>query len=252
MAKTTVLEIVQQILSDADGDNVNSISDTVESLQCADMLKDVFSQIVTGYDLHLHDTLQKLTATSSSTPTVMERPEGFYDIQWIKYDIKTTSGGDQKYQNIPYVTPAEFMDRTVRRTLSDSIVEAQTLPDSGHITLIRNDKAPSYFTVLDGYDDLVFDSYDSNLETNLQNSKSLAYGNALPTLTLTDGAVPNLPQNLMVLLRREVRAVYFDLYKDGTTREVDRTRRRAETTAQRHRRTIRNADNKTGPDYGRK
>ena len=123
--------------------------------------------------------------TSSSTPTVLERPEGFYDIQWVKYDIKTTSGGDQKYQDIPYVTPKEFMDRTVRRTLSDSIVEAQTLPDSGHITLIRNDKAPSYFTVLDGYDDLVFDAYDSNLETNLQSSKSLAYGNALPTLRAT-------------------------------------------------------------------
>jgi hypothetical protein len=252
MAKDTVLSIVQQILSDADGDTINAISDTTESIQCADLVKDVFDQIVEGYDLTLHNTLQQLTATSSSTPTIMERPEGFHNIQYVKYDKKATAAGDQNYQPVDYVTPLEFTTRTSRRTLSDSTVEAQTLPDSGHIMLVRNDQAPSYYTVLDGYDDLVFDSYDSNLEANLQNSKSLAYGTLKPTLTLTDAAVPNLPQHLMVLLRREARAMYFDLYKDGLTSEVDRTRRRAEVRAQRQRRIIKDTDNQTGPDYGRK
>ena len=251
MSKDTVLAIVQQILSDADGDVVNSISDTVESLQCADVLKDVFDQIVVGYDLHLHETLVKLTATSSTTPTVMSRPEGFYDIQWIKYDVKTTSSGDQAYQEATYMAPKDFIEMTSARTLSDSINEAMTLPDSGHIVVIRNDQAPRYFTLLDGYDDVVMDSYDSNLETNLQSSKSLAFGTSIPTLPLADATSPNLPQNLMVLLRREARAMYFDLYKDGVTREVDRTRRRAQTRAMRDRRIIRNTDNQTGPDYGR-
>jgi hypothetical protein len=127
-----------------------------------------------------------------------------------------------------------------------------TLPDSGHIIIVKNDVAPTYYTVLDGYDDLVFDSYDKALETNLQNSKSLAYGTLKPTLTLADATVPNLPQHLMVLLRREARAMYFDLYKDGLTSEVDRTRRRAEVRAQRQRRMIKDTDNQTGPNYGRK
>ena len=252
MAKDTVLSIVQNILSDADGDDVNSISDTVESLQCADVVKDVFDQIVDGYDLHLHETTIRLTATSSSTPTVMERPEGFHAVQWVKYDSKVSAGGDQKYEDIDYVDPKEFMDRTSRRSLSDSTTEAMTLPDSSHVVLIRNDQAPRYYTVLDGYDDLVFDSYDSALETNLQNSKSLAYGVSKPTLTLADATVPNLPQHLMVLLRRESRAMYFDLYKDGLTSEVDRTRRRAEVRANRQRRIVKNADNDNRPNYGRK
>ncbi len=252
MSKDTVLFIVQKILSDADGDVVNSVSDTVESVQCGDIVKDVFDQIVDQYDLHLHETTQRLTATSSSTPTIMQRPEGFYNIQWVKYDKKLTAGGDQRYADVRYMNPADFMSRTSLRNLSDSTVEAMTLPDSGHVILIRNAIAPSYYSVLDGYDDLVFDSYDTALETNLQNSKSLAYGTSKPTLTVADATIPNLPQHLMILLKREARATYFDLYKDGLTSEVDRTRRRAEVRAQRQRRIIKNADNDNGPHYGRK
>ena len=252
MAKDTVLAIVQQILSDADGDNVNSISDTTESMQCGDLVKDVFDQIVEGYDLTLHNTLQRLSPTGSSTPTIMERPEGFHNIQYVKYDKKVTAAGDQNFQDVDYITPYEFMTRTSRRPIGDSQYEAMTLPDSGHIVIVRNNQAPSYYTVLDGYDDLVFDSYDFALESNLQSSKSLAYGTLKPTLTVADATVPNLPQHLMVLLRREVRAMYFDLYKDGLTSEVDRTRRRAEVRAQRQRRMIKDTDNQTGPDYGRK
>ena len=103
MAKDTVLAIVQSILGDADGDLVNSISDTVESLQCSEIVKDSFDQIVEGYDLALHNSLQKLTATSSTTPTVMERPEGFYNIQWVKYDSKNAAADDQLYRPINYV-----------------------------------------------------------------------------------------------------------------------------------------------------
>jgi hypothetical protein len=252
MAKDTVLDIVQNILSDSDGDDVNSISDTVESLQCANLVKDVFDQIVDGYDLHLHETLLRLTATSASTPTIMERPEGFHNIQWIQYDKKTTAGGDQKYDEVLYMAPKAFMEMTTSRSLSDAEHEAMTLPDSGHIVVIKNDRAPTYFTLLEGYDDIVMDSYDSSLETNLQNSKSLAFGVQKPTLTLTDTATPNLPQHYMILLRREVRAMWFDLYKDGLTTEVDRTRRRAEVRAQRHRRMIKNTDNDNRPHYGRK
>jgi hypothetical protein len=84
------------------------------------MLKDVFDQIVEGYDLTLHNTLQRLTATSASTPTVMERPEGFHNIQYVKYDKKLTAGGDQNFQDVDYVTPYEFTTRTSTRPLSDA------------------------------------------------------------------------------------------------------------------------------------
>ncbi len=216
------------------------------------MVADVFDQIVEQYDVHLHEQTIQLSPVGSATPTVMTRPEGFHDIQWVKYDKKVLIGDSQAYQDVTYFTPKEFMDRTSNRELSDSTVEASVVAASSHVILVRNDTAPTFYTVLDGYDDLVFDSYDSALEANLQQSKSLAYGTQLPTLTVADGSVPNLPQHMMVLLRREARAMFFDLYKDGTTREVDRTRRQAAVRSQRQRRIIKNQDNNTGPSYGRK
>lgn len=251
MAKQTLLDMVQSILSDADGDDVNSITDTVESDQCARVIRDTFDQVVDQYDTHNYKTNKQLTATGSSTPNVMTRPEGFYNIEYIRYDKRTTSGGDPNYELVEFVEPDRFITRTASRSSSDSTVDEITL-DSGYEVLVINDQAPSIWTMMEGYDDIIFDSYDKDLETNLQQGKTLAYGIQRPTLSLANASVPDLPTHLQVFLLREARAMYFDLYKSGVTREVDRSRRRAEVRAQRMRRIVKNQDNQTGPNYGRK
>ena len=251
MAKDTLIDIVQSILSDADGDDVNSIADTVESDQCARVVRDVFDQIVDLHDFQLHKTLKQLEATGASTPTTMTRPEGFHTIEWVRYDVKPDAGGDANFGLIHYRDPDSFIRSSVQLTASDTQVTEVTLT-SGHTLLVRNDQAPTYYTFLEGYDDIVFDSFDESLETNLQASKSLAFGVSKPTLTLADASVIDLPKHLSVLVKREARAMYFDLYKDGLTAEVDRTRRRAEVRAQRHRHVTKNTDNDNSPNYGRK
>lgn len=251
MAKETLLEIVQDILSDADGDEVNSISDTIESDQCARVVRTVFNNIVDGSDFEHHDTIIRLNATTAATPNVMTRPEGLYDIQWVKYNTKETAGGDQDYETITYMRPVDFFELTSRRTASDSDVSEIAL-DSGHTMLVKTAQAPKYWTMMEDYDDIIFDAYDSDLETNLQNSKSLAFGTLKPTLALTDAATPDLPKNLFNRLKNEARALYFDLYKDGVTSEIDRLRRRTEVRSQRHRHVADRVNLRTGPDYGRK
>lgn len=252
MAKVTLLEMVQDILSDADSDDVSSISDTVESDQCARLIRDCHDQIVDLHDLEHLKILTPLTATSASTPNVMDRPEGFHTIEYVKYDKRTAAGDPQNFEYVDYMEPDRFLDLCHARNTDDTEVTAVTL-SSGIIIPVRNDVAPQYYTVFDaGSDELVFDSYDSALETNLQASKSVAYGTQKPTLSLTDTATMSLPRHLEMLVKREARALFFDLYKDGTTREIDRTRRRAEVRAQRQRNIIKNSDNDNRPDYGRK
>jgi hypothetical protein len=48
MAKMTLLEMTQDILSDMDSDEVNSINDSVESLQVAQIIKTTYFNIVNG------------------------------------------------------------------------------------------------------------------------------------------------------------------------------------------------------------
>jgi len=253
MAKDTLLDIVQGILSDADGDEVNSISDTIESMQCARVVKTIFEDVVTGNrDLTYHEKIIRLTATSGSTPNVMERPAGLINIEWIQYDKRLAAGDAQRYAPIHYREPESFFNFVSGRKTDDSDVEAVTLT-SGHVIPVKNAQAPTYYTFLQGYDSIIFDAYDSGLETNLQNSKSLAYGEVKPTLALTDTAIPDLPEHLFNTLVSSARALYFDLYKDGVTKQIDKLERRAEVRAQRVRHiTKTERANHPTPNYGRK
>jgi len=254
MAKPTLIEIVQDILSDADGDEVNDVDDTIESTQCARVIQDTFRNIVDRYDLKVHNQLDQLTATDSNTPTVMDRPEGLFDIKEIQYDKREEAGDDPAYQRVQYMDPLDFLTMTGSRTSSDSTITAMALTGgSNHSILIRNDQAPTFYTQLEGYDSFVFDAYDVALEANLQTSKTLVYGTVKPTLSLTSAAVIDLPEHLYTLLRNDARAFFFDLYKDGATREVDKRQRRSEVRSQRERYLTRNQqERQSGPDYGRK
>lgn len=253
MAKTTLLELTQGILSVADGDEVNSISDTIESDQCARVIRDEYNIIADEFDLKMSETLTQLTATGASTPIRMDRPEGFHSIETIWYDKRLLAGDDPNFEEIIFQDPETFLKSSMSLNASDTDVSTLTLTDSGHTLNFRNNRAPTYWTILEGYDEIYFDSFDGDLETNLQASKSLVKGVQRPTLALTDAAVPDLPENLMVLLRNRAQAFYFDVYKDGTTREIDKRQRHSEVRSQRKKYVTKKLQQqRTGPNYGRK
>lgn len=251
MAKKTLLTMVQQILSEADGDTVTGISDTVESQQCADLIGIVFDEVVQDYDLGLTKSIIQLTATSSATPNVMTRPEDLYNIEWIKYDKRTAAGNPQQYETVHYMEPARFIEYVSSRSTDLSNVDAVAL-DSGHSIPVVNDQAPTYFTFMEDYDDIIFDSYDSALETELQAGKSLAYGQIIPSLSIAGTSTIDLPKQMTALVQASARARFWDLYKGGATREIDRARRRAEVRAMRYREMMLRTNQDTGPYYGRK
>jgi len=254
MAKPTLIEIVQDILSDADGDEVNDVDDTIESTQCARVVQDSFRNIVDRYDLKIHNQVDQLTATSASTPTIMNRPAGMFEIREIFYDKRPEASDDPSYRKVTYMEPLRFLEMVNSRAVSDSTVTGMAMGGgSNHTINIRNDQAPTYWTQLEGYDNFVFDAYDVALEANLQTSKSLVYCTIKPTLGLTSSAVIDLPEHLMSLLRNDARAFFFDLYKDGATREVDKKQRRSEVRSQRERYIGRQQqERQSGPNYGRK
>ena len=197
--------------------------------------------------------MTQLTATSSSTPCQMIRPEGFHSVEKIWYDKRLTAGGDPDFQTITYRDPDPFLEMAMSYTASDSDVSTMTLDGSGFSIQIKDEQAPTYWTILEGYDNIIFDSYDSDLESNLQASKSLARGVQRPTLTLADASVPDLPENLMILLKDKSRSFYFDVYKDGVPTTVARRERQSETRSQRKKYITKQLQQeRTGPDYGRR
>jgi len=252
MAKPVLKDIVQDILSDADGDEVNSISDTLESMQAATVVRDTFRNLVDTYNIETIKSTFKLTASGTTDrPTHMTVPETVHSIEFIRYDKATTNGGDQQYRYVHWLEPDEFIAHTAVRSESSTEVTEVTDP-SGVLLLIRNDVAPTYYSTLDGGDTFVFDSYDSDIESTLQSSKTLCYGVTKPELTLTDTATIDLPYSLITLLRNEARSMFFELYKGGTTAKIEQKARHSMNTALRNRHVTRiNRERDAINNYGR-
>lgn len=202
MAKKTLLDMVQGILSDIDGDEVNSISDTTEALQVADIIRDTYeAMVVSKYLPHLK-TLMRLDATSSATPTTMKLPVDVMELLWIKYDKKASGATNTKFQDIEYLEPDDFIELVNGLDTDKTNVESYTDISSNVAIKCYNDRHPTYWTSFDD-EHIVFDAYDSSMESNLQNSKTQVSGYREPSLSLTDTTIPDLPAEAFPLLISE-------------------------------------------------
>lgn len=202
MAAMTLLEMVQDILNDMDSDPANSIDDTVESGQVAQIVKTAYFKLVTSRDdWPFLRTLTQLTGLGdTSHPTKMRIPTGMNKIYWLKYNKKDVS----------YLEPKEFKDLLDKRTERADVVDAD-----GYGLNVD----PSYWT---SYDDdyIFFDSYDSDADSTLQQSKSSCYGILVPSWTHSDSFTPTLPAKMFPTLLADAKGTAFlALKQQGNAKE---------------------------------
>lgn len=245
----TLLSMVQDILNSMEGDEVSDIDDTIESSQVAQIIKSTYYDLVAELGITGHSELFKLTAFGDVTnPTKMQVDDDVSEIFWIKYNKKTDVALADVYAEVTYLDPISFMDYTNGRDSTASNIQKVT--GQGADILIRNDRAPKYWT---SFDDkiIVMDAYDSTLESSLQQSKTQAYGIKEPTWSAVNSFVPDLPANTFPLFLASAKAqCFFDLRSEVHAREEQKIRKhkiRFQTTKRR----IKDSRTIGGPDYGR-
>lgn len=216
--KKTLLEIVQSILNDADGDNVNSISDTIEAEQAAAVVESVYYNIIAPRFIPEHRELIKLTAASDTNyPTHFQYPTNVKEIEILWYQ---DSDGD--YKTIDWKDPLDFLYTTDRNNENyDSVSDK----NAGTTLRIGNDADPIYYT---SFDDnwVVMNSYDSTTESTLQESKVRAFGTVYPVFSQTDSYTPDLDGTVFPYLMAEAKSMFMDLYKGGVPQKVEQAARR--------------------------
>jgi hypothetical protein len=240
---TTVLDVVQDMLSAIDSDEVNSIGDTTESQSAARLVKNVYDNIVDEYSIKSTATLFHLAPTG--TPVLMTIPPGFHSIKWIKYDV---SGPDDptSYETVMYCTPDAFMENVSGRG------DGTDYQVTGTVTVrALTDRAPSMWTTFDDTT-IVFDAYNADYDAVLQGSKTNCYGEGKPVLVLDDTTPISLSPRYMSLLRNECIAMAQDLWKDGVTPKVEQQAQRSRVRSQRTKHIDTNSTSTPLPDYGRK
>ena len=220
MAKMTLLEMVQDIMSDMDSDEINSINDTVEALQVAQIIKSTYYNIIDGKDFpFLYETFQLDSSGTSSRPTHMALPETIIDLKSLNYNCRKLTDTKDKYKEILYKTPEDFLYILNQRDSSASNVTSVT-DTTGITLLIYNDKAPQYFTSFDD-DNLVFDSYDSAVDSTLVSSKSQCHGKRSVAFTLLDTFTPDLPVQMFTYLLAEAKSTAFLTLKQMANQKAE-------------------------------
>lgn len=205
MRQMNLLEIVQDVLSDMDGDEVNSITDTVESLQVANIIRSVYEHMIDGRDWpHLYELFQLESSTDDAYPTYFTIPEKVEELVWFKYDKKKDVANKDSYEEVKYKTPKDFIEHCNQRDSTASNVQVVSDP-SGVKIYVLNDTAPMYYTSFDN-DTIICDAFNSDVEDTLMENKTQCYGKRLPVFTLVDTFVPDLPTQSFALLVNEAKS----------------------------------------------
>tara|TARA_B100000073_G_scaffold143475_1_gene118060 strand:+ start:103 stop:825 length:723 start_codon:yes stop_codon:yes gene_type:complete len=222
--KSTLLQVVQSILSDMDSENVNSLSDTVEAQQIASVVEDTYFNIIAARDIPEHNKLIPLVSLSDNArPTHFTYPARTKELIRLDYNIGTASSQD--YREIVYVSPLEFIDR-----MSETDLKVTTVDQSMEL-FVGNDTDPSYYTSFND-NHIIMNSYDVSVEAHLASNKTRAFCSIYPTFSQTDSFAIDLDQTLMPLLLAESKSTCMSLFKGGSDPKVEQSARRLKSYVQ--------------------
>jgi len=263
--KYTLLEIVQDILSSTDGDEVNSINDTTESQQIVTIVKTVYDDILSRSDLAVFKTLFNLVASGDALkPVLMTKPLNINDIYWIKYNRFKPSDTSPAWAEIKFMPLDQFIHMTQQMNVVESNVDSMTITSIDGFTITfnyRNDIGPTYYTSFDD-NTLIFDAFDNTVDSTLQTVKTLGYGSKIATFVASDTFVPVLQPAQFALLLNEAKSLAWVELKQTPHAKAEQTARRNWSHLAKSRQNIPNLENNIDtpryiafdklPSFGRK
>ena len=230
--KMTLLEMVQNILSDMDSEEINSISDSNEAAQIASVIENTYFGLISARAIPEHSQTIKLTSFSSSVrPTHFSFPSRVKNIEFLDYNVTEVVGGVQ-YKRLTYLSPDDFFSVSDSRdsTASNVIQVEDVQADS--ILLIRNDVMPAYYTSFDD-ENVVLDSYMSLVDSTLTSAKTRSYGVRFPTFdAFSDSFIPDIDDVMFPYLLAEAKSTALSLFKSGADPKIEQLARRQKVYVQ--------------------
>lgn len=205
MYKKTVLKIVQDALEAMGSNQVSSLlaADTPqEALDVANIAKQTYEFMVSRYDWEFQRELNTLESLSDSEfPTYLKIPENASEVEWFRYDT----------EEIKWMPKEDFLDMLNERKANfdagtSGYISKATL--NGITLYLRDDKKPEFYTSFDN-EHIVADSFDSDVDSTLQESKTAVSVVKLPTFNINDEFIPDIPDNLIPTFQAEVNRACF-------------------------------------------
>ena len=226
--KYTLLELTQNILSSLDCDEVNSITDTVEAQQVAKIVRSVYMDIMERANLPEHYGPVNLQASGTSTyPVIMYLPSTVQDILWIKYDCIADGETASNYKDIQYLSLEDFMLNMYEKDEDETEVLTMSFTSNGHTVeyFYTDNAAPKYWTSLNDRT-ILFDSYDSDVDSTLQAAKTVCFAKRVIPWTESDSFTPDLDDSQFPLLLNEAKSLAWTELRQAQHPKAEQAARR--------------------------
>lgn len=224
--KKTLLELTQDILLSLDADEVNSIDDTLEATQVANIIQNTYLDMASNRNWAGQKRL--ITFNHSGTPerpTHLKAPDNIKELHTFRYNVSKDGGFE--YRDIKFREPDEFLRINSYRKVSDRNIKVVNDP-GGTPLLIVTDQPPQYWTTFDDTY-IVCDSYDSEEDDALKASKTQLHVTLFPTFRLVDDFVPDMPVEAFQALYNEAKSTAFVEVKQVANQKADLAARRQQT-----------------------
>ena len=245
--KWTLLEIVQEILNDIDGDEVNSIDDTVEATQVAQIVKSTYFAMMSNRNWpHLRKAIHLTATTNLAQPTHLYVKDEIKELIFINYNCRNSTR--DIWRKMEWREPDEFLQITNSYNESDDNVDK--ISDESSIDVyIKNDRHPTIFTSFDDRT-LIFNSYDSSLESNLESTHVQAMAYVMPEWEAIDSHIPDLPDEAFMAVIEEAKSRASLKLRQVADQKAEQEAGRQQKWLSRKARRVSNT--LTYPDYGRR
>lgn len=245
--RMTVLQMVQDILSDMNSFEVNDINDTKESRQVAQIIESVY------YTLHTYRywpvdqravALEAGTFNGVTMPSALAIPEDVIDIGNIYYNKKA----------LKYCETEDFIDMVMKYNSDSDDVESYDV--DGINLFCFNDQDPTYYTTMTlgqgttKQTFMVTDAYDKSVGAALFPSKSLLVGHISPDFTQSNTFIPTMPTEAFSYFLAEAKARCFSVIKQMENPSAIADARRLRSFLAVEKGVVQSRD--SYPNYGRK
>ena len=246
--KKSLLELVQDILSAIDADEVNSIDDTVEAMQVATVVKNVYLSMASNRNWSGQKKLISFNHSGTpDKPTHIKSPDNLKELHLFNYNA-TKDNLTIDMQEVRYQYPDEFLRLCSHRGLNTPKTKIVTDFGGTPLVIITN-KSPTYWTTFDDTY-IVCDSYNSVVDDALKASKTQLHATLFPKFELVDSFVPDMPVEAFAGLLAEAKSVAFVEIKQVANQKAEQEAVRQRTWMAR-----KNWQLKGGvrtPNYGRR
>jgi hypothetical protein len=222
----TNLEMVQNILSSMDSDNVNSISDTEEAVQVETVLKEVYENIISRRRWEFLNKTRLLENVGDITkPNKMKIPTNVTRVECFRWKTidETVEPNEEKWKELKYLNPCDFIGHVQSRDVAQLALQDRVLVvynDDGVEMPMVTDKEPEYWTSFDDVH-VYLDNFIAGSFTTATEGRTSVQVTQQQLFVKGDVAIQFLPVEMFSLFLAETKSTCWMNFKGAANQKAE-------------------------------